>query len=177
MVNPERALALTEAVKLHAASFNDVQPGEGRPAVIATANVFYTFLTGPAAVAVHYGPIVKQESRTPTGRSGGAHVQIHDDEEFDIDLTDVMDAKGAAVPDRPGDTTDDPTFSSSDESVFTYRTNADNPREVTVVAGTPGNAVGTIQLGAAKVTHAVDVVPGDVATFNITEGEARKQNA
>jgi hypothetical protein len=176
MVNPERALALAEAVKLHAESFGDTQPSDGRRAVVDTANVFYTFLTGPAAVAVHYGPIVKQGSRTPTGQTGGAHVQIHDDEEFDIDLTDVMDAKGAPVPDRPGDTTDDPVFSSSDENVFTYRTTED-PRQVTVVAGMPGNAVDTITLGSVKVTHAVDVVPGDVATFNISEGAVRKQQA
>jgi hypothetical protein len=176
MVNPERALALTEAVRLHADSFGDVQPSTGRRAVVDTANVFYTFLTGAAAVAVHYGPIVKQESRTPTGQTGGAHVQIHDDEEFDITLTDAADAKGAPIADRPGDTTDDPTFSSSDESVFTYRTFDEDPRKATVVAGMPGSAVGTITLGAVQVTHAVDVVPGDVATVNIVEGEVRKQS-
>lgn len=174
MVNPERALALTEAVNLHAESFGDKQFDEGRRAVVETASVFYTFLTGAASLSVHYGPIVKQGSRTPTGQTGGAHVQIHDDEEFDLDLTDVMDAKGAPIADRPGDTTDDPVFSSSDENVFTYRT-SDDPRRVTVVAGMPGNAVGTVTLGTVKVTHAVDVVPGDVATFNITEGEVRKQ--
>ena len=174
MVNPERALALTEAVKLHAESFGDAQPETGRKAVVETATIFYTFLTGPASLSVHYGPIVKQQSRIPTGQTGGAHVQIHDDEEFDLDLTDVMDAKGAAVPDRPGDTTDDPVFSSSDENVFTYRT-TDDPRQVIVVAGMPGSAVGTVQLGAVRVTHAVDVVPGDVATFNVSEGEVRKQ--
>lgn len=177
MVNPERALALTEAVRLHAESFGDKQFNEGRGAVVDTANVFYTFLTGAASVSVHYGPIVKQESRTPTGQTGGAHVQIHDDEEFDIDLTDVADAKGAPIADRPGDTTDDPTFSSSDEGVFTYRIFNEDPRKVTVVAGLPGSAVGTISLGAVTVTHAVDVVPGDVATVNITEGEVRKQQA
>jgi hypothetical protein len=175
MVNPERALALTEAVRLHAEVFGERQIEEDRKAVVDTAKIFYAFLTGPASLSVHYGPIVKQESRTPTGQTGGAHVQIHDDEEFDLDLTDVADAKGAAIADRPGDTSDDPTFTSSDENVFTYRTNPDDPRTVTVVAGQPGNAVGTVQLGAVTVTHAVDVVPGDVATFNITEGEVRKQ--
>lgn len=175
MVNPERALALTEAVRLHAESFGDVQPEASRNAVIETAKTFYTFLAGPTSLSVHYGPIVKQESRTPTGQTGGAHVQIHDDEEFDIDLTDVKDAKGASIVDRAGDTTDDPSFTSSDEGVFTYRVFNENPRKVTVVAGLPGSAVGTIQLGAITVTHAVDVVPGDVATFNITEGEVRKQ--
>lgn len=175
MVNPERALALTEAARLHVETFGEQQVEEDRKAIVETANVFYTFLVGPASVAVHYGPIVKQGSRTPTGQTGGAHVQIHDDEEFDLDLTDVADAKGAAIADRPGDTTDDPTFSSSDEGVFTYRTYSDDPRKVTVVAGLPGSAVGTISLGTVTVTHAVDVVPGDVATFNITEGEVRKQ--
>lgn len=175
MVNPERALALTEAVRLHAEVFGERQIEEDRKTVVDTANIFYSFLIGPASLSVHYGPIVKQESRTPTGQTGGAHVQIHDDEEFDIDLTDVKDAKGASIVDRAGDTTDDPTFTSSDEGVFTYRVFNEDPRKVTVVAGLPGNAVGTIQLGAVTVTHAVDVVPGDVATFNVTEGEVRKQ--
>jgi hypothetical protein len=177
MVNPERALALTEAVRLHADSFGDRSVEEDRTATVETAKVLYAFLVGPVTAAVHYGPIVKQESRTPTGQTGGVRVQIHDDEEFDIELTGAADAKGAPVSDRPGDTTDDATFSSSDTGVFDYRLDPDNPRKATVVANLPGSAVGTVQLGTVTVTHAVDVVPGDVATVNITEGEARKQNA
>jgi hypothetical protein len=174
MVNPERALALTEAVELHAESFGDVQFEEGRKAVIQTALAFYSFLTGAASVTVSYGPIVKQDTQEPIGKAGSAMAQIHDDEEFDIELA-AADAKGAAVLDREGDTSDDPTFTSSDESVFTYRTFNENPRKATVVAGLPGSAVGTITIGNITVTHAVDVVPGDVATVNITEGEVRKQ--
>jgi hypothetical protein len=174
MVNPERALALTEAVKLHAESFGDVQFEESRNAVLATAVRFYAFLTGPATASVTFGPIVKQNTLEPTGKAGSAMAQIHDDEEFDIVLT-AADAKGAEVLDRVGDDTDNPTFTSSDESVFTYRTFNEDPRKATVVAGMPGSAVGTITLGELTITHAVDVVAGDIATVNITEGEARKQ--
>jgi hypothetical protein len=174
MVNPERALALTEAVKLHAESFGERQPEEDRNAVVATALRFYAFLTGPATASVAFGPIVKQNTLEPTGKAGTAMAQIHDDEEFDVALA-AADAKGAEVLDRIGDTTDDPTFVSSDEAVFTYRTFNEDPRKATVVAGLPGKAVGTITLGELEITHAVDVVAGDVATVNITEGEARKQ--
>lgn len=174
MVNPERALALTEAVKLHAESFGDVQAEESRRAVLVTARDFYGFLTGPASVVIAFGPIVKQNTLEPTGKAGTAMTQMHDDEEFDIDLTDVFDAKGAAVPDQPG-TEDDPTFTSDDEAVFTYRHSSDNPRSVTVVGGLPGSATGTIQLGSVVVTHAVDIVAGGVATVSLTEGPVRKQ--
>ena len=176
MVNPDRGLALTEAVKLHAASFDDVQAGKARSEVIKTAEEFYAFLTGPASLTVTFGPIVKQQTQEETGKAGTAMAQIHDDEEFDVELS-AADAKGAEVLDREGDTSDDPTFTSSDEQVFTYRVDPDNPRKATVVAGLPGSAVGTITLGSITATHAVDVVPGDVATVNITEGDVRKQNA
>src|SRR3954466_10969994 len=96
MVNPERALALTEAVKLHAGSFGDRQFEEGRDAVFATALRAYAFLTGPATASVAFGPIVKQNTLEPTGKAGTAMAQIHDDEEFDLVLT-AADAKGAEV--------------------------------------------------------------------------------
>jgi len=175
MVNPERALALTEAVNLHADSFGDRQAEEGRQAVIDTATAFYAFLTGPASVSVSFGPIVKQDTKQDTGKAGTAMAQIHDDEEFDVELT-AADAKGAEVLDRAGDTSDDPSFVSSDETVFTYRTFGENPRKATVVGGMPGSAVGTITLGGIVVTHAVDVVAADIATVNVAEGEVRKQS-
>lgn len=174
MVNPERALALTEAVRLHAEIFGERQTEEDRDAVVATALRFYGFLIGPATASVTFGPIVKQNTLEPTGKAGSTMAQVHDDEEFDLTLT-AADAKGAQVLDRIGDDTDNPTFSSSDESVFTYRTYSDDPRKATVVAGMPGSAVGTITLGELSITHAVDVVPGDVATISIAEGEVRKQ--
>jgi hypothetical protein len=171
----ERTLALTQAVALHAGSFGGQAVEEQRKAVLATAQAFFDFLFGPASVNVTYGPVVKQNTKESTGKAGTAMAQIHDDEEFDIELT-AADSKGAQVLDREGDTADDPAFTSSDESVFTYRTFNENPRKATVVAGMPGSAVGTITLGNITVTHAVDVVPGDVATVNISEGEARKQS-
>jgi hypothetical protein len=174
MVNPERALALTEAVRLHVETFGERKVEEDRDAVVDTALRFYTFLVGPATASVTFGPIVKQNTLEPTGKAGSSMAQIHDDEEFDLVLT-AADAKGAEVLDRIGDDTDNPTFTSSDPNVFTYRTFDEDPRKATVVAGLPGNAVGTITLGELEITHAVDVVAGDVATVNIQEGEARKQ--
>jgi hypothetical protein len=174
MVNTARAQALTEAVTLHAASFNDTQPGAARADVIATAEAFYRFLTGPASLSVAFGPIVKQQTHAETGKAGTAMAQIHDDEEFDLELS-AADAKGAEVLDRAGDTTDDATWTSSDEAVFTYLVDPANPRKATVVAGLPGSAVGTVNLGTITITHAVDVVAADVATVNLTEGDARKQ--
>lgn len=175
MVNPERALALTEAARLHAESFGDVQFEEGRREVLKTATAFYSFLIGPASAVVEFGPIVKQDTLEPTGKAGSIMAQIQDDEEFDLTIPSVADAKGAQIPDLPG-LADDPTFVSSDESVFTYRIFTEDPRKATVVAGLPGSAVGTVTIGPVVVTHAVDVVPGGVATVTIEEGEVRKQS-
>lgn len=174
MDNPERALALTEAVRLHLDQYSSQAPDEGRRAVLSTAQAFLGFLIGPASISVSYGPIVKQNDQQETGKAGSAMAQIHDDEEFDVSLT-AADAKGAEVLDRAGDTSDDPTFVSSDENVFTYRVDPENPRQATVVAGMPGSAVGTISLGSITATHAVDVIAGDVAQVNIGEGTVRKQ--
>lgn len=144
--------------------------------VLVLATSFYDWLIGPASVTLAYGPIRVQGTQENTGKDGSAMAQIHDDEEFDVELS-ATDAKGAAVGDRPGDTTDDPTFTSSDEGVFSYRLDPDNPRKATVVGGLPGSAVGTITLGTIVATHAVDVVPAAVATVAITEGTVRKQGA
>lgn len=142
--------------------------------VIPLATEFYWWLVGPASISLTFGPVLAQGTKEPRGRNGSAMAQLHDDEEFDIELT-AADAKGVEVLDRAGDASDDPSFTSSDENVFTYRIDSENPRKATVVAGLPGSAVGTVVLGSITVTHAVDVVPGDVATVSITERQVRKQ--
>lgn len=142
--------------------------------IVSLANDFYKWITGPASVTMTMGPIRLQDTKESTGRNATAMTQIHDNEEFDIELS-AADAKGAAVGDDPSSTADDPTFTSSDPNVFTYAVDPANPRKATVVAGLPGSAVGTVTLGSVTATHAVDVVPAGVATVSLAEGTVRTQ--
>lgn len=142
--------------------------------VIPLATAFWRWLVGPASLTMTLGPIKVQGTEEETGRNATVMTQIHDNEEFDIELA-AADAKGANVPDDPANTSDDPTFVSSDPKVFTYAVDPANPRKATVVAGLPGSAVGTVTLGSVVATHAVDVVPAGVATVSLTEGTVREQ--
>jgi hypothetical protein len=167
----ERELALEAAVQV-ACAREDVNVTDIR--VLATD--FFGWLVGPASASLRFGPIVDQGTKAPTEKFGAAMAQIHDDEEFDLTV-DGADAKGVEVPDNPSDTTDDPTFVSSDPNVFAYRVDPANPRTGTVVAGLPGSAVGTVTIGSVTITHAVDVIPAGIATATLTEGTVRKQQA
>lgn len=174
MVSTDRRLALEEAVKLHQASFDDMNTGFARAQVLQTAVDFYGFLVGPASISLEYGPIVGQSTDLPTGKNGSAMTQLHDDEQFTVSI-DAQDAKGAEVADDPTSTTDDPTWSSSDETVFTLLVDGGNPRLATVVAGLPGSAVGSVTIGAVTATFAVDVVPAGVATISVVTGDPTPQ--
>lgn len=138
--------------------------------VLERAHAYFEWLTRriPATIALTAGEVTKQpqqEEQNP--------MQIHDDEQFDVTLT-VKDAKGATI------TGDAITVTVDNPEVVSAVALADGSG-YTLVAGTPGSAVVTFDAGAddngneVKVTEAVDVVPGNVATVTITEGTATKQ--
>lgn len=142
--------------------------------IVPLATEFYRWIIGPASLSLAMGPIRLQDTQETTGRNASAMTQLHDNEEFDIELS-AADAKGAAVSDDPTSTTDDPSFVTSDPAVFTYAVDPTNPRKATIVAGLPGSAVGTVSLGSITATHAVDVVPAGIATVALAEGTVRTQ--
>jgi hypothetical protein len=104
----------------------------------------------------------------PVTTQGEANMQIKDNQEFDITV-DAVDSKGVETPD---------TFAavSSDENVVTV-VDAGDGKTFTLVAGMPGSAVVTVTEadGPLNVSEAVDVVPGDTATIQITEGPVSDQ--
>lgn len=160
----ERGHALDVAAKL----------GGTVATLLANATKIYGWLVGPASMSLAFGPIVDQVTEEPTGRNGSAMTQMRDDQKVRVSLT-AQDAKGAEVLDRAGDTTDDPAWTSSDESVFTWDVNPDNPREAWAVAGTPGSAVGTVTIGEISATVAIDVVAGDIALVQLATGDPEDQ--
>lgn len=150
------------------------QFSNGIAELLITATAIYGWLVGPASMSLAFGPIVDQVTEEPTGRNGSAMTQMRDDQKVRVSLT-AQDAKGAEVLDRAGDTTDDPAWTSSNENVFTWDVNPDNPREAWAVAGTPGSATGTVAIGEISATVAIDVVPGDIALVQLQPGEPEDQ--
>jgi hypothetical protein len=142
--------------------------------LLANATKIYGWLVGPASMSLAFGPIVDQATEEPIGRNGSAMTQMRDDQKVRVSLT-AQDAKGADVLDRAGDTTDDPAWTSSDENVFTWDINSDNPREAWAVAGVPGSAVGTVTIGEISATVAIDVVAGDIALVALQTGDPEDQ--
>lgn len=172
-----REHALDHAVTLHADRFAEFGGDYVRATreLLTTASSLYNWLVGPASLSLVYGEIEDQAvPHNTTGRTATAMTQLHDDERFSIELT-AQDAKGAEVLDDATTAEDNPTFVSSDEAVFTYVVDPENPRKAEVVAGLPGSAVGTVSIGDITVTHAIDVVAGGIATVTLTEGDIEKQ--
>ena len=177
-MSAERAVALGAALDLYHSRFAELadktSPAEARTEFLATAQDVYRWLVGPAIVFLSYGPITDQTTGLPTGQIGATVTQLHDNQQFTLTLT-AKDAKGIDVPDDPTQASDDPVWSSSDDTVFTVHADPANPRTATVVAGVPGSAVGTVAVGSVSATFAVDVVPGPVALVQLAEGPVTDQ--
>lgn len=135
--------------------------------VLDTAERLYTWLSQPQPVAsatLTAGPVSKQSDHPKDGT-----MQLHDDDQFPLVL-DAKDAKGQEV---TGDTV---TWTVDDETVVTLQV-SDDTKTATVVAGNVGSAVITWSDETLSGTYAVDVVPGDVATVELTAGAVTKQDA
>lgn len=106
-------------------------------------------------------------ARATTYTTPGGAVQLHDDEQVTITLV-PKDAKGAVVTD------DNVTYTPADPTVISCQPAG---MSCLMVAGVPGSTTVDISDGVIHFTWAVDVVPGDVATFQVQEGAPEKQPA
>lgn len=168
-MNDETALRV---VALQAATESASNCGCCRDVVKQAADEYFEWLTRriPATISLAVGEVEKQpqqEEQNP--------MQIHDDEQFSVTLT-VKDAKGAQI------TGDQITVTVDNSDVVSAEALSDGSG-YNLVAGNPGSAVVTFNAGTddngheVVVTEAVDVVPGNVATVQITEGTVSKQGA
>jgi len=167
----ERELALSSALE-----FARDRADIGYADLVAGADKIYHWLIGPVNFLLIFSE-VRRQGTPPTGRNGAVVTQIRDDEEFDLELGE-FDAKGAPVPDRAGDATDDPTWTVDDDTVATVTVDPNDPRKATVAGGQPGSTVVTVDPhipNVEPITHAVDVVAGDAVTASVTESPARPQ--
>ena len=178
-----RVAALTAALALHH-DLGDTKTREGESfveaadraetSIMLTSAVLYAHLLGPAQISTHRSMISNQATHLPTGSTPTeGPVQIHDNEQFTLSLTE-LDAKGF-----PTVGTTPPTWSSSDETVVPMGVSPDG-MSFDVVAGVPGSAVVTVSVTkddgtVLTATDAVDVVPAGVAKISIVEGPVTVQ--
>lgn len=171
----DRHLALAYAARLMQTQFDeseDVAATAGK--FLAVGSAIYRWLVGPAALFLTIGPILKQGTREPTGRTpGGSPMQLHDDEEVDL-FVSVASAKGNEIADQPGTQDDLDWTVEGDEGVVEITASADT-RTCTVRALDVGSSVVKVALGELFATVAVDVIPGDAATVSVSAGTPRKQ--
>lgn len=147
-------------------------PGTPEDEVLARAAKVAAFIEGrritilPAALTYRQASAAQPRQTTITKEGS---VQIKDNEQFTVSV-EVEDSKGFPV---SGDTL---TYTAADTSVVSLQPSADG-LSCLIVAGNPGSTVVTVTDGTITATEAVDVVAGDAATFQITEGTAEPQAA
>lgn len=135
--------------------------------LLQVADQVLKFWLSPTTVRVSRGLIHKQDgSAPPREQEGSSMTQLHDDEQTTYTL-DALDAKGYTVSGQDFEATVD------DSSVLAVTKQDDG--SFLAVSGAPGSAVITFTDGDLTVTEAVDVVPGDVATIQVTAGDITKQ--
>jgi hypothetical protein len=168
----ERHAALMLAVDLHQGVF--AQQDFNSAYVVATADLFWEFLTAPVALLIAAGRVVDQTTGRPSTNPGGVSmVAIKDSEKFQLSVQ-AFDAKGNEVQ-APTDV----TFTSSDTTILTI-TDPDASGAVWAVAGNPGSATVTGDWpdsphGDLQGTLAVDVTTGDAASLVVNAGAAEPQ--
>ena len=148
-----------------------ISAGAGAPVAdaLSRAAQFWAWIQGRRITLTASALTYKQASADPPRQTitAGGKVQIKDSEQFSISV-EVDDSKGFAV---SGDAL---TYTASDPAVVSLQPSADG-FSCLIVGGNPGSAVVTVSDGTISATEAVDVVPGDAATFKITEGAAEPQ--
>lgn len=123
--------------------------------------------SGGTVLRLRTGPVVDQRSGQPVAhRIGGSVMQLHDNEQVSYSLT-AADAKGVAI---AGD-----SFTATSDTTDVVAINQQADGSFLAVAGVPGSATVTFTDGTLSVTEAIDVVPGSVATIQVTAGTVETQ--
>lgn len=183
-VTPDRELALETATALHTPGYADLIQQHGihtaNHHLRATATSIWRWLTGPAHLRITIGPTRDHDGHPDPhpDNNGGQPVQLRITDQtgrpYQADLTvQVYDAVGNEITDDPGTMADDLTWTlDSGDGIVTLDVSPDT-RTCTVTATALGSAVVRVTLAELTGTVAVDVIPGDAASLQITEGEPR----
>lgn len=136
--------------------------------LLKAAEEVMEYLMTPDIVILRHGPVYRQDGSLSPHQPpvGGNTMQLHDDEQVSVSIS-ALDAKGQDIPGENFTATVD------DVTVVTVAEGVEGVFEI--VAGLPGSAVVTYTDGTLSITESFDVVPGSVATLQITEGTPEKQ--
>lgn len=156
-----RRFAMTEAVTLLAGT--DPTPAD----VVAMATALAGYLDPVVLIVLQVSPVQQLNDPQSIRKAEGNPMQIRDNEQFDVTLL-AKDAKGYDVAGEQF------TATADNPAVVTL---TQNGAAFTVAAGSPGSAVVTFTDGTISATLAVDVVPGNVATIEVTPGPVSAQPA
>lgn len=175
-----RRIAMAHAVTLHTNRFSSHSPAIANQMLRTTATRIYDWLTGPTHLKITIGPAVDRDGHPDPhpDNNGGQPVQLRitdtQGHPYQADLTvQVYDAVGNEITDDPGTMADDLTWTlDSGDGIVTLDVSPDT-RTCTVTATALGSAVVRVTLAELTGTVAVDVIPGDAASLQITEGEPR----
>lgn len=178
----EREQSLLIAVDLHRGRHKlDIISALVDQEMIKTASLVYEYLTGPVELTLTVGPIIKIDTGEVVDRpiGGNGMAQIHDDEKIEFTVT-AKSKRGNEVPDVEGPADDISWSLEGDgaDAALVLTTSADS-RKATVAAKGPVGS-GVLRASFSRngldrfVTVAVDVVPGDVETLELSAGTVSK---
>jgi len=158
------------ALEAAATVLSGQQPPADAPAVTALANQLLAWVTR-ARLNLTVSPITYRQGSVPgpepTRYTDGGNVQLTDTQQVTLTVQ-PEDSKGFP-------TSDTLTWSSADDTVVSLQPSADT-LSCLVVAGNPGlGVVVTVTDGTISATDSFDVVPGGVATLQISEGTPEEQ--
>lgn len=162
-----RCLALTHAVDLHRATYRPDHTGAfGPTGVVRTATRLLTrFLDPPVTAELTFEP-------APIRTEGETVAQFHVDTPGPIVARVVLrDRRGNEIPNDPSTNLDDVRFSVNPEGPVSLTDRGDG-RSVELVLNTVGDTLFTATVdtatGPREVQEALQIIPGEVATMEIS---------
>ncbi|NUT90896.1 MAG: hypothetical protein HOY78_02585 [Saccharothrix sp.] len=177
--NAERRDALMLAVRLHEPRYPEHDAGQADAEMLATATKVWRWLTGPAYLLLHIGPVIDQETgEVDTTHPRGNPMQLGDHQRVELSI-EVATAKGNEIPDDPTNTEDNLVWSVENGTDVIGLTVSEDSRTATVHAIDLGSAVVRVTVPGTEPplfsTLAVDVVARRAARVNIRVGEPTDQ--
>lgn len=172
--------ALMLAARLHEARYPEQESTDDADLrLLTTAERIWRWLSGPAYILLHVGPVTDQETgEIQTTNPGGNPMQLRDNQQVDLSVT-LASAKGNEIPDDPNATTDDLVWSVENGTDVVDLVTSGDSRTATVRALDLGSAVVRVTVPGTEpalfATLAVDVIPGPAALVTIQAGEPTEQ--
>lgn len=173
----DRALML--AARLHEARYPEQDADAADRQMLTTATRIWRWLSGPAYILLHVGPVTDQETgEIQTTNPGGNPMQLRDSQQTTLRVT-LASAKGNEIADDPNATEDNLVWTVENGTDVIDLVASEDGRTATVRAIDLGSATVRVTVPGTEpalfATLAVDVIPGAVARVEIQADEPTEQ--